>query len=211
MKTRTKPRSSRRPALLALALLAAGGIVGWQLWRATPPAPVARASSVAPRAETVAPATPQFGPTDANAMGDGPPGFGQMPDTAQMQEFMQAQMTNMVDTGYADLFDELNLPPEQAEKMRALLVKRMSVFGDVMNTAMQQGLNPFTDAQQLQQMTTAAQAQVDTGIQAMLDPASYQTYQDYNTQLVQTFGPPGGLAGGPPGGGGGGGFGGGGP
>ncbi len=42
--------------------------------------------------------------------------------------------------GYSDLFDPLDFPPTKGEGMRKLLVNGKTIFGDVMSTAMTQGL-----------------------------------------------------------------------
>lgn len=106
----------------------------------------------------------------------------------QVQQFVDARIAQMVDNSYADLFDQLNLNQADADSLRGLLVQRATAWRDVMNNPAAQALDPATDRDQLRQLMTDAQSQVDNSIHSLLGDANYQTFQTYNAQVQQNMG-----------------------
>jgi hypothetical protein len=117
----------------------------------------------------------------------GPAALVSLMNNPQVQQFVDARIGQMVDNAYADLFQQLNLSQTDADNLRTLLLQRSTEWRDVMNTAATQGLDPAADRDQLRQMMTDAQGQVDNSIHTLLGDANYQTYQTYNTGVQQNM------------------------
>jgi hypothetical protein len=148
-----------------------------------------RVASAAPR-PTLTPPEPGADnppPPDEPPPPNGPAAFAALMNNPQMQQFVDARIGQMVDTNYADLFQQLNLSQTDSDNLRGLLVQRASVWRDVLNTATAQGLDPATDRDQFRQMMTEAQGQVDTSIHTLLGDMNFETYQTYNATVQQNF------------------------
>ncbi len=130
----------------------------------------------------------------------GPAALVSLMNNPQVQQFVDARIGQMVDNSYADLFQQLNLSPADADSLRSLLVQRATAWRDVMSAAATQGLDPATDRDQFRQMMTDSQGQVDNSIHSLLGDTNFQTYQTYNAGVQQNlrgaFGGAGGLGGG---------------
>jgi hypothetical protein len=214
LKAQTRPASRLKERLVALFFIATTISAGYVAWSESLTitdlrAQLAKKAALtaarpAPRAVGSLPPAPPV-PDDQPA---GPAALVSLMNNPQVQQFVDARIGQMVDNAYADLFQQLNLSQTDADNLRTLLLQRSTAWRDVMNTAAAQGLDPAADRDQLRQMMTDAQGQVDNSIHTLLGDANYQTYQTYNAGVQQNM--RGMLGGGGFGGGfGGGGFGGG--
>ena len=113
------------------------------------------------------------------AMGALLPGIAALMDRPEMQKMMAAQMKSQIERRYAQLFKQLNLGPEQTEKLKALLVEREAAAADVMMVAAQKGINPMQNPKELQKLVVESQAESDTAIKDLLGDNGYSQYQDY--------------------------------
>ncbi|MCX6944877.1 MAG: hypothetical protein NT173_08985 [Opitutales bacterium] len=142
---------------------------------------------------------PDGPPAGADAGTDGPrrrggPGgnlaanFMAMLDQPEVQKLMAAQQRGALDAHYADLFKRLNLPPDQLEKFKNLLVEKQTALADVLAAA--------RAPQEFRKMVAATQAEIDASIRSTLGDPAYAQYQQYQqtqpqrntvTQLTQAL------------------------
>jgi hypothetical protein len=153
-----------------------------------PPAAPSPAVAVAPSV----PVTEAPAPADAPAAPSAPrPRGGNRPDFAALiapPEFAQAMNLHQraaLDGRYADLFKKLQLSPADLEKLKTLLVERQAARVDVLNSARAQGLDPRTNRDEINKLTSQAQAEIDASIKGTLGEAVYNQYQNYETSLPQ--------------------------
>ena len=142
-------------------------------------APSAPAMEVPPTADA---------PTAQNAMparGGNRPDFAALMANPEFAQAMNLQQRAALDGRYADLFKKLQLAPAELEKFKNLLVERQTTRIDVINSARAQGLDPRTNREELQKLTTSAQAEVDTSIKTAMGETVYNQYQNYETTLPQ--------------------------
>jgi hypothetical protein len=129
--------------------------------------------------------------TDMPATPTAPRGRGNRPDFAALManpEFFQAmnlQQRAALDGRYAELFKKLQLPPANLEKLKTLLVERQTTRLDVLSSARAQGLDPRINREELNQLTAAAQAEIDTNIKTTLGETAFNQYQNYETTQPQ--------------------------
>lgn len=106
----------------------------------------------------------------------------------QTPEFARAlvvQQKSALDARYADLFRQLNLPPETIDRFKDLLLERQSANADVMAAAREQGLGGQEDRAALRLLVEQTQAETDAAIRATLGEAGYAEYQFYNQSQPQ--------------------------
>jgi hypothetical protein len=102
-------------------------------------------------------------------------------DRPAMQKMVAAQVRNQVERRFKALFKQLNLSPEETEKLKSLLMDRESTAMDTMMLAAQKGLNPIQNQEEIQKLISAGQAEADEQIKQLLGGDGYQTYVDYRT------------------------------
>ncbi len=122
--------------------------------------------------------------------------FMAMLDQPEVQKLMAVQQRGALDAHYADLFKRLNLPPDQLEKFKNLLVEKQTALADVLAAARAQGIDPRSDPQEFRKMVAATQAEIDASIRSTLGDPAYAQYQQYQqtqpqrntvTQLTQAL------------------------
>ena len=114
-----------------------------------------------------------------SAMGALMPGLANLMDRPGMQRMMSLQQRSLVERRFSALFEQMKLPAEQAEKLKALLVDRELVAMDTAMAAAQNGLNPMQNAEELKGLISAGQAESDEQIKQLLGASGYQQYLDY--------------------------------
>lgn len=124
--------------------------------------------------------------------GAGPRGRGnwgaQMATLMKNPEFAAAMRTQQradLDRRYASLFKQLNLPADQLDQLKDLMIERQSAMMDVMSTAAAQGLNPRENREELRQLTQSLQSEVDASIRSTIGDAAYAQYESYNSTQAQ--------------------------
>jgi len=100
---------------------------------------------------------------------------------------LAAQQRAMLDSRYAPLFKDLNLPPDQLAKFKDLLVDKQNAARDVMNVAREQGLDPrnSNDRSEIQQLVQQAQADVDNNISTVIGADKLAQLQNYDQTAPQ--------------------------
>ena len=177
-------------ALFFLATTVTSGYVAWNESRQ-----IADLQAQLAKRQTTAAARPGLhpipnapaGPDPVDPQAGGPAAFASLLNNPQVQQFVDARIGQMVDNSYADLFQQLNLSQADADNLRGLLVQRATAWREVMTNAANQGLDPATDRDQMRQMMTDAQGQVDNNIHQLLGDANFQTFQTYNAGVQQNM------------------------
>lgn len=153
------------------------------------PAPVAAAFTAPAKAATteVEPAAPSDEPSERTRQrnNNNRPNFAALMANPEFAKAMSVQQRAALDARYASLFKQLNLPPEQLEKLKNLLVERQTARMDVMNAARENGLNPRDNREEMRKLTDEAQAEVDASIKAALGETVYNKYQNYEATQPQ--------------------------
>ena len=90
-----------------------------------------------------------------------------------------------LDSRYGPLFKQLNLPPEKLTALKALLVERESAAREVFSTAASQGMNPRENRDQLRQLTSTLQAEVDANIKTTLGDSVAMALVNYSETAPQ--------------------------
>jgi hypothetical protein len=133
------------------------------------------------------------GPPEAQRPGP-PNGRGPSAEQQAMRELMskpevQAMITSeqkaLLDYRYGALFRNLNLPPEQLEKLKTLLVDRQNVAQDVFAAASAQGIDPRQDRDTFNKMISDARSSVNDTIKSVLGDAGYNQLTAYDQTMPQ--------------------------
>jgi hypothetical protein len=104
-------------------------------------------------------------------------------DDPEVRRLMDIQQKASLGRRYAAFFRTLNLPPDQLDHLKDLLLEKQSVQLDVLMAASQQGINPMQNPDEFKKMVSDNQAEVDAKIQADLGDGQYAQFQNYqNTQ-----------------------------
>ncbi len=106
-------------------------------------------------------------------------------DSPETKRLMAIQQRAQLDGRYADLFKGLNLPPDQLDQLKTLLVDRQSAAIDVLSVANAQGLNPLNSPEAIRDLARETQAKVDGDIKNLLGEQGYAQYQGYEQTLPQ--------------------------
>lgn len=108
-----------------------------------------------------------------------------MMDDPEVQKLMAVQRKASLDGRYAALFRMLNLPPDQLDKLKNLLVDKSTANSDVMAAAREQGVDRRDDPAMFNQLVAAAQEEIDANIRTTLGEVGYAQYVDYERTLPQ--------------------------
>lgn len=106
-------------------------------------------------------------------------GLASFMDKPEMQRVMIAQQRMAIERRYARLFRQLNLPPEQLEKLKALILERQTSAMDTFIVGAQKGLNPLQNEAELNKLVTDSQAEVDLQIKTLLGDSAYSEYDAF--------------------------------
>ena len=82
----------------------------------------------------------------------------------EVQAMINLQQKAAIEGRYATLFKNLNLTPDQAEKLKSLLAERSTTMQDVMSAAREQGLNPRENAESFRKLVADAQNDINNAI-----------------------------------------------
>lgn len=106
-------------------------------------------------------------------------------DSPETKRLMAIQQRAQLDGRYADLFKSLNLPPDQLEQLKTLLVDRQSAPLDVLSVANAQGINALSSPEEIRNLARDTQAKVDGDIKGLLGEQGFTQYQGYEQTLPQ--------------------------
>jgi hypothetical protein len=111
--------------------------------------------------------------------------FAAILSSPEVQKLMAVQQKAGLDGHYSALFKQLNLSPADLEKFKNLLVEKQSAVMDVMAAARAEGLTGRENRDQIRQLVSDAQAEVDNSIRSTLGEAAYTQYQNYEATVPQ--------------------------
>lgn len=121
---------------------------------------------------------------DSRAGRDGFRAMNAVLGTPEGARLMAAQQKAMLDNRYARLFQKLNLPLDQLEKFKSLLVEKENVMRDTMGAARDEGLDFRSNRDELRTLMEQSNTELDTAIAAAIGQDNFNTYQTY--QQTQT-------------------------
>ncbi len=124
-------------------------------------------------------------PEERGDRGDRRAAFREMMANPEVQGLISSAERAGVEIRYAALFRSLNLSPDQAERLKALLVDRQNSRRDVIAALEQQGLNPRSDPEAFRKMVADAEAAVDTSLRSVLGESGYQQLTQYERTQPQ--------------------------
>ena len=136
-----------------------------------------------------------IGPSRASGRGDprgrGESGMQQMNAVRELlakpevQAMIALQQKAGIESRYAALFKNLNLSPEQAANLGALLVERSSTRQDVFNAAREQGIDARSNPEAYRKLLADAQDEVNRGIKSVIGEDGFNQLQTYEQTLPQ--------------------------
>jgi hypothetical protein len=103
----------------------------------------------------------------------------------EVQAMLATEQKGVLDARYAALFKSLNLPPDQIEKLKTLLLDRQNSIQDVLAAAREQGINPRDDPAAFRKLVTDAQNTANDNIKSLLGDAGYDQLNHYEQTLPQ--------------------------
>ena len=103
----------------------------------------------------------------------------------EVQALLSVQQKAAVEARYAALFKNLNLTPEQADKLKTVLAERQTTMQDVMSAALDQGLDPRRDREAYQKLLEGARADVNASIKAVSGDSGFAQFENYETTMPQ--------------------------
>ncbi len=100
----------------------------------------------------------------------------------EVQALMSVQQKAAIDARYASLFKSMNLSPEQADKVKALLSDRQTTMQDVMMAAREQGIR---DPAEIRKLMADAQGEINSSLKAVLGDGGFNQLQTYEQTIPQ--------------------------
>lgn len=103
----------------------------------------------------------------------------------EVQAMLSLQQKAGIEARYATLFKNLNLPPDQVEKLTALLAERSTTMQDVMSAARDQGINPRENPDAFRKLVADAQNEINKGIKTVIGDQGFAQLSNYEQTLPQ--------------------------
>jgi hypothetical protein len=103
----------------------------------------------------------------------------------QVQSLLAQQQRAALAARYAPLIKNLNLSPEQGDKLIGLIADSQGTRQDAMAAARAAGITPQSDPQGFQKMLADAQAQSDANMKSALGDTTFAAVQQYNQTVPQ--------------------------
>ena len=103
----------------------------------------------------------------------------------EVQAMISVQQKAAIEARYASLFKNLNLPPEQVEKLKNLLAERSTTMMDVMSAARDQGIDPRENQDAFRKMIADAQNEINQSIKATIGESAFAQLTTYEQTIPQ--------------------------
>jgi len=143
-----------------------------------------KVAAAAALVETAPPANEE--PAQANnRQRNNRPNFAALMANPEFTQALSLQQRAALDNRYAGLFKQLNLPPDQLEKFKSMLIERQNARMDVMTAVRENGLNPRENRDEINKLVSQAQSEVDANIKTTLGEGVYNQYQHYDATQPQ--------------------------
>jgi hypothetical protein len=103
----------------------------------------------------------------------------------EVQAMVNLQLKAAIESRYAPLFKNLNLPGEQIERLKTLLAERTTTVQDVMAAAREQGINPRENPDAFKKIMADAQDQINNSIKSVIGDQGFAQLTNYEQTLPQ--------------------------
>jgi hypothetical protein len=103
----------------------------------------------------------------------------------EVQAMINLQQKAAIEARYATLFKNLNLTPDQAERMKTLLSERATTMQDVMMAAREQGISPRDNPESFRKLVADAQNDINSGIKSVIGEQGFDQLTTYEQTLPQ--------------------------
>lgn len=103
----------------------------------------------------------------------------------EVQAMIGLQQRAGIESRYAALYKNLNLSPEQAAKLGALLAERGNTRQDIFSAAREQGVDPRANPEAFRKLLADSQNEINSGIKAVIGDAGFAQLQTYEQTLPQ--------------------------
>lgn len=103
----------------------------------------------------------------------------------EVQAMISLQQKAAIEARYAALFKNLNLSPEQAEKLKTLLADRSNTRRDVEEAARAQGINPREEPDAYRKLLADAQNLLNSDIKATIGEQGFAQLQNFEQTIPQ--------------------------
>lgn len=103
----------------------------------------------------------------------------------EVQAMLAQQQKAALDSRYAALFKNLNLSPEQADKLKSLLIERQASRQDVFEAARAQGIDPRENPEAFRKLMADTRNEVEGSIKSLLGDTGYAQLQNYEQTMPQ--------------------------
>ncbi|MBM3854746.1 MAG: hypothetical protein FJ399_16600 [Verrucomicrobia bacterium] len=102
-----------------------------------------------------------------------------------VQTLLNLQQVSGVEGRYGTLFKNLNLSPDQTERLKALLVERLSTRLDILSVALEQGLDPRDNPGAYRKLLVNSQNEINQNIRALIGDSAFDQLQSYEQTMPQ--------------------------
>ncbi|MBL9209457.1 MAG: hypothetical protein JNL92_03265 [Opitutaceae bacterium] len=103
----------------------------------------------------------------------------------EVQALLSQQQKAAIEGRYAALFRNLNLAPDQAAKLTALLAERGTTMQDVMSAAREQGIDPRENPAAVRKLIADAQNQINASIKSVIGDQGFAQLTNYEQTMPQ--------------------------
>ncbi len=136
-------------------------------------------------AEKQAPGEDPRGPRNFRGRGQQFAAMRELMQKPEVQAIVNSAQKAVVDARYAALFRALNLSPDQAQKLTALLVDKQNALQDVYAAARDQGINPRTDPDGFKKLVDDAQSTINDSIKSLIGDPGMSQLTNYEQTMPQ--------------------------
>lgn len=103
----------------------------------------------------------------------------------EVQALVNQQQRAAIEGRYAALFRNLNLTPDQANRLTALLADRGTTMQDLFSAAREQGVDPRANPEAFRKLMTDAQNQINDSIKAVIGDQGFAQLATYEQTMPQ--------------------------
>lgn len=103
----------------------------------------------------------------------------------EVQAMVSQQQAAAIDSQYAKLFKNLNLQPEQIDRLKSLLAERTTTLMDVMSAARDQGIDPRQNPDAFRKLMADAQTDINNSIKGVIGEAGFEQLTNYEQTMPQ--------------------------
>lgn len=103
----------------------------------------------------------------------------------EVQAMLNLQQQSAIDGRYAALFKNLNLPPDQIDRLKALLAERSTTVMDVMAAAREQGIDPRQNPEAFRKLVADAQNEINNSIKGLIGESGFAQLGNFEQTLPQ--------------------------